>query len=856
MADWSRLFTPGELSQLDQYLHGWSNAPQPGPLAQGLQARPRGVPFVWKNPATGQVQIGDQRVDRDDYTRLAQLASNPPLADGQRPGPGWRQLDAARFLEQTIPQETQPTVGRALKHGLWRGVQSLGQLGAEGVAWAGVDAGKDWSDALEKSRAKTDVFVPRLTEIDSPKDATLWATAMIAEQGPMLLAALIPGLGGAALTTKVAQAGTAVSKGLAGSGLTKAALRAATSKKFAQGAQEAARKSLAGQKLTKVEAASLRRAQGLVGAGMGTAAASYVMGLGDLYGELRGVGLEGMDARTAAALVAIPYSVASSAGMAGMARGAVGAAARRAGRQAALDKVMPKNPNLIQAALKGSGRILADFGAGAGQAAPWEALTEALQESLVVGTRRAMSGEEQPGDAMRIGEAALVGALVGSVFGGAPATLTRPAQRREAANLHTQANEALRADPAPAEADVEAILADYGTPASVQALQLGELERASREAHEAALREAEAEVEASVRARFYPDQAPVEPSTPGVAAGQPVPPAGEEQGVSAPSPLRRPAATPGVLPDASGIDWDQLFSDAGPTESDVTDVNAVDWNQLFNDAELPDASGIDWDQLFSDAGPTESDVTDVNAVDWNQLFNDAELPDASGIDWDQLFSDAGPTESDVTDVNAVDWNQLFNDAELGPGTDYGAVDWNKLFSDIGRVPRVAKPRQPAGVRPAKEADRTVDAAERSRRLEVGAKRWTKMQSAIRRHYAGQPAKEPALRLAQALSDAYELTTPDPEGGGRVLAADITPEEQASLTAASRLIALARNSRPDIFEYVANRARPILEDTFGRQATSEELEQQGAADRRLSESYATAAEGPAATGLAGRSDAAC
>ena len=452
-------------------------------LNQPSQPIQQALPQVWYSRSKRQFSFGGKTLDSDDYTGLSRI-----LPELQQAGPNtwktgkpeeagdWRQLDEVDFFSNYVPKQTERTWDRAAWYGVERGVYGMAELGANVLNWFGLDKGEEWANALERERAKTDVFIPSLSEAlesGEPSDYLLWATAMIAEQVPYVAATA--GSGGIGAVAATARGGATWATRFAGTGAGKQITRLATNREHARKAQLAAQKKLKGEKLSKSEATSLRNAQATLGATMGATATGYLIGLGDTFGEMREHDLTvGPGGHILSAMVAVPYAAMNTIGHGATVRALIGPAARAAGRVTQLDKALPKNASKAKRAAKAAGRTFGDFTKAGLVSSVVEGLTEGAQEGMVIGARAGLGAGFQEGDWERVRDAAAGGALIGMALGGPGGTYTRPRARRKAAELAEQGKQIINEMPE-LKPQIDDILNELGTPQNVQTHELTEM---------------------------------------------------------------------------------------------------------------------------------------------------------------------------------------------------------------------------------------------------------------------------------------------------------------------------------------------------------------------------------------------
>ena len=355
------------------------------------------------NPAERRVAMGGVSFPQEDVSSIWRYA--PELQDRQMPdpGPGWEPVDDAQMAEYLETIAPDQGVGQAATEGLRRGMGVLQSMAGSALQLFGAEewGGQIKADA-DEAMARRDIYSQRLEKIDGIGDVPSYVVGMVAEQLPMLAATAVGGATGALATLPARVAGTTAA--------TAAARGAAPLIKFlgnrelGTAVQSAARRKLAGEKLSPNAERLLGTGIRATGALLGVGAASYGLGIGDVYGELRdsGIGPDDAAARATAFLAGIPYAAMDLA--------AEGVVARQL-----LTAVRAAKPGRRTAALAGA------VGRGAAGAGLAGAAGEAGQEGVVMGARALHTGEpvgEGEDLWMRVANAAAAGLAGGAVLGG------------------------------------------------------------------------------------------------------------------------------------------------------------------------------------------------------------------------------------------------------------------------------------------------------------------------------------------------------------------------------------------------------------------------------------------------------
>ena len=292
-----------------------------------------------------------------------------------------------------------PSLGQLFKRGFESGGQQFTQLigGALQAAGAEETGAGIVTRAGERLRQLAP-FQREFTEIDSAGDMVDWFVSTLGTQGPMLLESVATGIAGAAVGSATAGPGLGTAGGAIAGFFGK--------KAFRDKVVEAAAKYRAGQ-VTKdsAEYALLKNASAVAGGTIASGAGEYILGVGDVYNELReqGANPEDASARLTAAAAGLPYaalSILPEALIVGRILGAGGRAALPAGAT-----TRQRGAELLRRGVGGA----ALFGG-------IEGASEAAQEGLVMG----VTGQDLTSDEAirRFINSFAAGAAVGGVLGG------------------------------------------------------------------------------------------------------------------------------------------------------------------------------------------------------------------------------------------------------------------------------------------------------------------------------------------------------------------------------------------------------------------------------------------------------
>lgn len=325
-----------------------------------------------------------------------QLLSGP--STGLPTGGDWVPLDPQAY-GQYLESIRNPSLGRLFSKGFESGTQQLKQLYGGALQAAGAEeTGAGIVTRAGERLRQLAPFQREFTEIDSAGDMVDWFVSTLGTQGPMLLESVATGIAGAALGSAAAGPGLGTAGGAIAGFFGK--------KAFRDKVVEAAAKYRAGQ-VTKdsAEYALLKNASAVAGGTIASGAGEYILGVGDVYNELRdqGASPEDASARLTAAAAGLPYaalSILPEALIVGRILGAGGRAALPAGAT-----TRQRGAELLR---RGVG--------GAALYGGIEGASEAAQEGLVMG----VTGQDLTSDEAirRFINSFAAGAAVGGVLGG------------------------------------------------------------------------------------------------------------------------------------------------------------------------------------------------------------------------------------------------------------------------------------------------------------------------------------------------------------------------------------------------------------------------------------------------------
>lgn len=382
--------------------------PVPEPVSQ---------PFY--SPSKKQFYVQGVAFDADDaqsFLDTEGLLSGPAIPPPA--GEDWVPIDPSNYA-QLLNNVKNPSLGRLASKNFGIGVDNMQMLAGRGLQLAGAeDLGGRIVAQQQEDLRRTMPFQRQFTDVQSGGDAVEWFVANLAQQGPNLLESVaVAGTG--------FLAGTLAGGPLAGAGAAVSGLLGKQA--FKQSVMAAAKKKAAGETLNAAETKLLREAAGLTGAITASYAQNLASGAADIYGELRdqGAGADDMDARLTALAGSIPYAALETVPeflLASRLFGGTGASTRAL-------KDIPTTRGK-------AGELLKRGGTGLGVGGTLEGLTEAGQESLLLG----LSDQDlsSPEGVNRLVNAFAAGFGVGGPIGAAanlrgkgPANLLNPGQTTE-----------------------------------------------------------------------------------------------------------------------------------------------------------------------------------------------------------------------------------------------------------------------------------------------------------------------------------------------------------------------------------------------------------------------------------------
>jgi hypothetical protein len=328
---------------------------------------------------------------------------------------GYTPLTQAQY-SQYLQDIRDPSLGQLFKRGFESGGQQFTQLigGALQAAGAEETGAGIVTSAGERLRQLAP-FQREFTEIDSAGDMVDWFVSTLGTQTPLFLESVATGIAGAALGSATAGPGLGTAGGAIAGFFGK--------KAFRDKVVEAAAKYRAGQ-VTKdsAEYALLKNASAVAGGTIASGAGEYILGVGDVYNELReqGANPEDASARLTAAAAGLPYaalSILPEALIVGRILGAGGRAALPA--PTTTTRVTPGGKTVVTTSPSLPRRGAELLRRGVGGAALFggiEGASEAAQEGLVMG----VSGQDLTSDEAirRFINSFAAGAAVGGVLGG------------------------------------------------------------------------------------------------------------------------------------------------------------------------------------------------------------------------------------------------------------------------------------------------------------------------------------------------------------------------------------------------------------------------------------------------------
>jgi hypothetical protein len=385
--------------------------------------------------------------DSDDYTQALaaeELLTSPPT--GLPTEGDWIPLDRQAYSEY-LQGVKQPTLGRLARESFSTGAAQLRQLAGSALQLAGAEElGGGIVERAERDIQKLAPFGREFTDIESGRDAVEWFVATLAGQGPMLLESIAAaGIG--------AIAGTAAGGpvlGTAGGAIAGVLGKKAFKEKVIQAAQNYRTAKAKGIAPDPDDVKTLRSASAITGALAANYGSSYVIGAGDIYGEMRdqGATAEDMGARMSALAGAVPYAALES-----LTEFAIAARIFGVGGRAAL----PAGTSLPRRGAE----LLRRGGTGLGVYGAAEGLTEIGQEAISMG----LSGQDLTSDEAikRFTNSFAAGFAVGGTIGG---VVNLRSQSKEPVNLLDSAGTTEKTAP-PISADAQMDLGLEGGMVSV-----------------------------------------------------------------------------------------------------------------------------------------------------------------------------------------------------------------------------------------------------------------------------------------------------------------------------------------------------------------------------------------------------
>jgi hypothetical protein len=328
---------------------------------------------------------------------------------------GYTPLTQAQY-SQYLQDIRDPSLGQLFKRGFESGGQQFTQLigGALQAAGAEETGARIVTSAGERLRQLAP-FQREFTEIDSAGDMIDWFVSTLGTQTPLFLESVATAIAGAALGSATASPGLGTVGGAIAGFFGK--------KAFRDNVEAAAKRYRAGQ-VTKdsAEYALLKNASAVAGGTIASGVGEYILGVGDVYNELReqGANPEDASARLTAAAAGLPYaalSILPEAMIVGRILGAGGRAALPA--PTTTTRVTPGGKTVVTTSPSLPRRGAELLRRGIGGAALYggiEGASEAAQEGLVMG----VSGQDLTSDEAirRFINSFAAGAAVGGVLGG------------------------------------------------------------------------------------------------------------------------------------------------------------------------------------------------------------------------------------------------------------------------------------------------------------------------------------------------------------------------------------------------------------------------------------------------------
>lgn len=336
-----------------------------------------------------------------------------PAAEGPQ-GDDWTDITPDEY-NQYLETIKNPDLGRLAGKNFEIGMNNLGALYGAGLQFVGME--KEGSAMVAEATKNLGYMEPFQRTVEKSDSVIDWFVANFAQQGPNIIESILVAGAGALV-------GTATAGPLAGGAEALAGLFAKESYKTAlrKAVVEYAAAKAAKDKL-RMEAAKavIRPAAAALGAAAFTAADNYRMGVSDIYGELRGNGVDAgdMGARLAAMGGAVPYAALES-----LPEAVLGL------------KILGK--------LKGSGGFVSRATKGFAAGGALEGVTETGQEAILINTGKAFghtyaSDEELSRYINSFAAGFAVGGPIGGVVGAfdSPTDLIKAADKNRKAGLTT-----------------------------------------------------------------------------------------------------------------------------------------------------------------------------------------------------------------------------------------------------------------------------------------------------------------------------------------------------------------------------------------------------------------------------------
>ena len=417
---------------------GTAAASQVGQFTMPQMRRPQGPSIALSGDST-KLFVQGRVFDADDYAQALEAEKFLDAPPTGLPTVGdWIPLDTQSYAEFT-QRIKKPTLGRLASEGFSTGAAQLRQLAGSALQLAGAEEfGGGIVERAERDIQKLAPFGREFTDIDSGRGAIEWFVATLGTQGPMLLESIAAAGVGALAGT--AAAGPVL--GTAGGAIAGVLGKKAFKDKVVQAAQNYRNAKSKGVAPNPDDVKTLRSASAITGALAANYGSSYVIGAGDIYGELRdqGVTAEDAGARMSALAGAVPYAALESLtefAIASRIFGVGGRAALPAGTS-----LPRRGAELLRRGTTG--------GAVYGTA---EGLTEIGQEAITMG----ISGQDLASDEAikRFTNAFAAGFAVGGTLGGIANLRSRSTEPTNLLDTAGTETEAKVAPPIPTGAQME-----------------------------------------------------------------------------------------------------------------------------------------------------------------------------------------------------------------------------------------------------------------------------------------------------------------------------------------------------------------------------------------------------------------